>query len=586
MSTGRAADGYHHPASEEELRTLVLAARREGRLLRVRGSGHSVSHAIYAAPGEAPNSVATGFVPAGDQIEVMLDRYRSWRVRSEERKLVEVDAGIHLGADPSDPSGTATLENGLLAQLAETKGWSLSNTGGITHQTVSGFLMTGSSGGSLQHSANANVHGVRIIDGRGDVRSLSLDDDPRALDAVLPSVGLLGVVSTVTLQCTDRFAIAGTESVAPVRDGPIDLFGDGRPGRPSLEDFLRETPFARIEWWPQRGLERMVIWQAARIPAEDPFEAIPYQRFGGSPEASQLLIAVLYAILGNLDDLAKAKDKLEDNFEEFERVLEATKLARRLGGVGDLLAKFLAAVTEGGIDAAITLLTPLAPLIRRSIPRFFPELASQFIPLDAEKPGKDRGQPQRFRDWGWRSLPMDNAVNDALLPAGFTEAWIPIGLAGKVMRLLDRHFSEPDDDHEAYRRTGTFVWEVYGAVPSSHWLNQAYSTGRDEWRDGVLRINPYWFGDNATGGAERFFAGLWNLLRDNDVPFRLHWGKYQPPASREDPQWVDFIAQQYPCWEDFLRLRAEWDPDDIFLTDYWRDRLGLWPADPPDFLCS
>ena len=51
----------------------------------------------------------------------MLDRYRGWHVKDEARKLVEAEAGIHLGADPSDPTGTATLETSLLSQLATQK---------------------------------------------------------------------------------------------------------------------------------------------------------------------------------------------------------------------------------------------------------------------------------------------------------------------------------------------------------------------------------------------------------------------------------------------------------------------------------
>ena len=34
-------------------------------------------------------------------------------------------------------------------------------------------------------------------------------------------------------------------------------------------------------------------------------------------------------------------------------------------------------------------------------------------------------------------------------------------------------------------------------------------------------------------------------------------------------------------WDDFLALRAERDPNNIFLTDYWRDRLGLWDLPRP-----
>src|ERR1700760_2358870 len=105
------ADGFRHPTSEAELIALVKAAAQEGRQLRVRGSAHSPSHAVYTDPaGDAPNRVEQQSPPPGDNVNVMLDRYRGWRVRDEGRKLVEADAGIHPGADPSDPTGRATPE--------------------------------------------------------------------------------------------------------------------------------------------------------------------------------------------------------------------------------------------------------------------------------------------------------------------------------------------------------------------------------------------------------------------------------------------------------------------------------------------
>jgi hypothetical protein len=558
VTDARAADGFHHPASEDELVELVRTAHRERRSLRVRGAAHSCAHAIYTE-GREP--------PAGDGIDVMLDRYRGLRVVDEERRLVEADAGIHLGEDPSDPSGTATLERGLLPQLAQ-KGWSLSNTGGITHQTVSGFVATGSSGGSVRFSANENLHGFRVIDGRGDVHELSRDDDE--FYAMAPSVGLLGVISKITLECTDLFAIEGEETIAPARSCAIDLFGDGDGSRPSLESFLRDTEYARLEWWPQRGLERVVVWQARRRAPGRDFEPKRYRRFAGSPDSVQYLIGILYAVLGNLDDLSGAKARLEDNFDELERVLEALAQARDLGRPGRVLAEFVAKAIEFGVDTAITFLEPFAPLIKRSLPDFFPKLAGVFVPL---------GETQQFRDWGWSGLPMDNEVEDRLVSAAFTETWIPLALTGNVMRLLDSHFTEPRDEHEAYRRTGTFVWELYMAMPNRFWLSPSYTSGDDEWRDGAFRVNPYWITDNA-GRAEDFFAGLWELLRANGIPFRLHWGKFQPAYAAGDRTWVDLLAAQYPRWDDFLALREQRDPRNVFLTGYWRDRFGLWDAQP------
>ncbi|MBV9167115.1 MAG: hypothetical protein JO342_13295 [Solirubrobacterales bacterium] len=94
-----------------------------------------------------PNRVEQQSPPAGENLNVMLDRYASWRAKDAERKLVEADAGIHLGADPSDPTDGATLESSLLYPLWKETGWAISDTGGITHQTVSGFTPTKSSGG-------------------------------------------------------------------------------------------------------------------------------------------------------------------------------------------------------------------------------------------------------------------------------------------------------------------------------------------------------------------------------------------------------------------------------------------------------
>jgi hypothetical protein len=583
VATG--SDGFHHPASEGELVELVRTAYQEGRRLRVRGAAHSVSDAIYTSP-TGPNRVDQQSAPADGNLNVMLDRYRGWRVRDGARKLVEADAGIHLGADPGDPTGTATLETSLLYQLASERGWALDNTGGVTHQTVAGFTATGSSGGSLQFTSNRNLWGLRVIDGRGDVYEVTREDpNLDGFHSMMPSLGLLGVVSTITFECTDDFAIDGQETVTTVDGGPVDLLGRG-DGRPSLERFLRDAEFARLEWWPQRGADRLVTWQAARMQAPPGFRPRPYTRFQGGPEASQQAIAIVFTILGNLDDLSKAKPKLEDNFDELGRVLEALPLAHDLGRAGAVLAGFLSHAIEFGVDSAISVLEPFAGLLRHTLPEFYPQLIGAFVALDEAKSGDEKGQPQRFQDWGWAGLPMDNQVSDVLLPTEFTEAWVPVPRTGEVLRCLDAYFREPRDDDEAYRRTGTNAWELYSAMPAPFWLSPAHSSGDDEWKDGAVRIDPYWFADNAANPAETLFAGLWELLRDNGIPFRLHWGKFQPIYDRGDRAWVDYFRAQYPRWDDFLRLRAQRDPNNIFLTDYWRDRLGLWdepePAAVPD----
>ena len=167
----RGADGYFHPTTEEELRALILHAGATNRKLRVRGASHSVSAAIYTDGFDG-----SGAPPAlpGAGIDVMLDGYRGLTITADPgapgHAIVEVEAGCHLGKDPYDPTQTSTWENSLNYQLQE-RGYALDDLGGISHQTISGFLSTGSSGGSVQYSIDDNIVRLRFIDGLGEIHA-------------------------------------------------------------------------------------------------------------------------------------------------------------------------------------------------------------------------------------------------------------------------------------------------------------------------------------------------------------------------------------------------------------------------------
>ena len=83
---------------------------------------------------------------------------------------------------------------------------------------------------------NDNLWGFRVIDGMGNVHEFSRDDeDPDLFWAMSPNMGLLGVVSTITLQCVDDYNVSGQEAISSVEDCAVDLIGPGDDKRPSLE---------------------------------------------------------------------------------------------------------------------------------------------------------------------------------------------------------------------------------------------------------------------------------------------------------------------------------------------------------------
>lgn len=74
----------------------------------MRGSSHSIAHAIYTDPRAAENRVGQQSPPAGDNVNVTLDLYRKRWVKDESRKLVEAQAGY--GQDTPETRNSAFPE--------------------------------------------------------------------------------------------------------------------------------------------------------------------------------------------------------------------------------------------------------------------------------------------------------------------------------------------------------------------------------------------------------------------------------------------------------------------------------------------
>ena len=113
---------------------------------------------------------------------------------------------------------------------------------------------------------------------------------------------------------------------------------------------------------------------------------------------------------------------------------------------------------------------------------------------------------------------------------------------------------------------GYYSTELYAGKQSSYWLSPAYEKD-------VFRIDFFWFKNNEGNpaakaiGKDGFFSQFWEKLREEKIPFRLHWAKFMPEYDYDD--WAKYLRSQYPRWDDFMKLREKRDPKNIFLTDYW-----------------
>jgi len=552
-------DGFYHPSTEDEICDLVRRAREEGLQVRCRGAAHSLGRVIYTDPGTGespvPNKVSHQFPPKGPNINISLDRYTGVEWIDEANGVVEVYAGTHLGKDPEDESGAVTLENGLLYQIFQ-KGWALSDLGGITHQTVSGFLSTGSAGGSLTYDLGENLLAFRVVDGNGTPRWIDRDEDADLFHAFGVSMGLLGIISKVRLQLVPMYNIWGQEIVTPTDLGkgcPIDLFGAKASDKPSLEEFLSATPYTRILWWPQPELDRIAIWQAARGRSLPVFDPHPYEQFSGAQfftQLQQLGGAILFNLVGNRRFRTVWRN-LQNDLTRFHVRVRAAWEKR----VGRFWAEVFFWILTILFWPDIFVLTWFFSVCRPCLRWLYPKVV-RFL-----QPFTRKGKSPTFVDYYWRSLPMDNAADDVSLGTEFTEIFIPVRYTERVMQLLKAHFEE-----NGYAATGYYCVEIYAGYRSEFWMSPSY-------HEHTLRIDIFWYIDNEgdPAAADGFFRQFWDLLVDNDIPFRLHWGKYLP--EYDFSEWTRYFRDKFPRWDDFLELRRLRDPKDVFLTDYWRRHL-------------
>ncbi len=614
----REQDGCHHPTTEEALCALVRHAKQTRKQLRVMGSTHSVWRAIVT------DNFSGAQTPASE-VTVVLDRYT--RVFEAKGVFVEVQAGCHVGLSPTRPVQARIIERPLDSDIRQPSPWhegswekSLTSTlhhrdrlalpdlGGISHQTVAGFISTGSAGGTVKWSVHEAIAKLRVIDGNGEVKELTPDgDDPDWFRSAGIGMGLCGVISTITFKCVPTFDVIGSETIsATALSDDFDFYGNrASSGLPSLEKFLVDTDYVRLMWWPQRNFDRLVVWQAQRVPFDEKRELHPYREIARLPVASQVAASFVYTLLGHLDEPEAAVEHLlhlrtsitdvdwkgvgdwlrrfvippidpsqpagpQKRFPWLSALFELLKGERHspitLGAAWIVIIEFFVTASDDALAMALKIpgLSQLFKRLGKLVPSHIEAVLGLFVTT-----GPD-GTPstQEFCDRGFMGLPMDNQMDDLLMPTWFTELWVPFtpgdGKLQQTITRLRKHFDADGTPEGAYAATGAFAYELYvGKADPTFFLSPATGTH-------VFRVDVFWFGKNSGDPVKGFYRQFWDVLEP--LEYRLHWGKFLPAP---DPARPDQLTRRYPGWEQWKATRARVDPGNIFLTKYWKEQLGL-----------
>ncbi len=180
------------PNSEDELIARVQEAVRAGRPVGCAGSGHSFSP-IVQTPGLLVNTKAL-------------------------RGLVSTDVA-NLRAQVL--AGT-TLEQ-LGAELWQA-GLSMQNQGDVDVQTFAGAVATGTHGSGINFgSMSSTVKGLRLVTGTGEVLEIN-ERKPELLHAAQVSVGMLGVITSMTITASPAYNIRESNEIASL-ESVVDDWG-------------------------------------------------------------------------------------------------------------------------------------------------------------------------------------------------------------------------------------------------------------------------------------------------------------------------------------------------------------------------
>lgn len=164
------------PTTEADVRQIVLAARRLGLPIRASGAGHS-NPAIVPTPG----------------IHVDFDDFRDVIATDHDNLRVTVRPGIRVGE---------------LSRYLRTQGMSLNNQGDIDTQSIAGAIVTATHGaGVTLPCMSAQMVAARIVVADGSILDLSAEKDGDLFRAFRTSLGMFGLVVSITIQAVRSYNI-------------------------------------------------------------------------------------------------------------------------------------------------------------------------------------------------------------------------------------------------------------------------------------------------------------------------------------------------------------------------------------------
>ena len=247
-------------ADEAQVQSQVAQAAADGHRMRTFGTGHSFTPIV--------------------ETDVLLDT-------AAMRGITQVDVGrLLVSAGPKTTIrdfGEPLWQHGL----------ALANQGDIDTQAIAGVIATATHGsGRKLGSFSSVLAAARLVDGAGNIVEVSSDSNPDLLPALQTSIGLLGIMTEVTIAVVPAYELAARTDITTF-DEMLERFeADVEEYRHYGLFWMPTDASARLYNLEGAGADDCVVKRYRQVPVGTSREGLgPHHRVGRSYEIYPMVYA-------------------------------------------------------------------------------------------------------------------------------------------------------------------------------------------------------------------------------------------------------------------------------------------------------
>ncbi len=252
-------DDILQPSNIGDVRALVR--NRGGEKIRAFGTGHSFSPLVVANGG----------------ILVDLSNYtdggrKAWRWQKNGQDLVTFLPSARW----------ADVRDALMTKDSSLPQMYLSSTGALASINATGFVAAGCHGtGWNQQTVSDFISEIEFVGADGQLHVFSEETTPSDMAAVRVNLGLLGIITKVTMRVEPLYRLHDEEIVVATENvmGPNPAKTDGEIRTANLHKLITENEYVELFWFPGSGFDGQ-IWVKKFNRTQDDVRDIPLRPDG------------------------------------------------------------------------------------------------------------------------------------------------------------------------------------------------------------------------------------------------------------------------------------------------------------------